>query len=238
MLRIALSGASLGDFPEGCEGGYIKLVLPRAGAVDVAPLDPATADLGDWVRRSYTIRALDREHLRLTLDFVVQGHGGYASDWVGAAKEGDHVLVAGPGPVKAPALDADGFFLASDMAGLPSLSVQLERLPRDARGQAVVEVLEAGDEQALDGPSGVDITWIVNPDVMHSRLPEAVRARPWPSGRVSMWAACEFQSMKQLRSYFFEERKLDRADCYLSSYWKLNATDEQHKLAKRQEAQG
>ena len=119
-----------------------------------------------------------------------------------------------------------------------SLSVQLERLPADARGVAVIEVLSDADRQPLQAPPGVDVHWVVSPDVRASRLAEEVRGRAWPQGRVSTWAACEFASMKQLRAYFYQERGVAREDSYLSSYWKLDASDEQHKAAKRAELEG
>jgi NADPH-dependent ferric siderophore reductase len=42
--------------------------------------------------------------------------------------------------------------------------------------------------------------------------------------------------MKQLRQYLREERQISPEWLYLSSYWKLGSTDEEHKEAKAAEA--
>lgn len=238
MTRLTLTGPSLAEFPDACEGGYVKLLVPREPGVDVSALDVESLDPRACIKRSYTVRAIDRDAGLLTLDFVASGHPGIASTWLGRCAVGDVGLVAGPGPVASLDPKADWMLLAADMTALPALAVQLERLPRDARGIAVIEVLHEDDRQSLDAPSGVDIRWVVSPDVRASRLAESVRACPWDDRPVSFWAACEFSSMKQLRSYLFQERGIARDAGYLSSYWKLDATDEQHKLAKRADAQG
>ncbi|MDD9935205.1 MAG: siderophore-interacting protein [Myxococcales bacterium] len=237
MLRITLTGEALADFPQDSVGGYVKLVLPT-GDEDVAGSEIEQLDLRSFVRRSFTVRSFDAAARALVMDVVVPGHPGPASAWAAAAQVGDAVLVHGPGPVKGLDHGADAMFLAADMAALPALAVQLERLPADARGVAVIEVLSDADRQPLQAPPGVDVHWVVSPDVRASRLAEEVRGRAWPQGRVSTWAACEFASMKQLRAYFYQERGVAREDSYLSSYWKLDASDEQHKAAKRAELEG
>lgn len=236
MSRVTLRGPSLAEFPDGTEGGYVKLLLPREAGIDVAELDPQTVDPAPFIKRSFTVRAFDRKAQSMTLDFVSTGHAGAASSWLLGCAVGDPVLITGPGPVKSLVPEADWVLLAADMSALPALFVQLERLPRDARGAAVIEVLHDDDRQTVDAPPGVEVHWVVTPDVRVSQLARAVRERTWAPGRVSFWAACEFSSMKQLRSYLFEERGVPRADGYISSYWKLDATDEQHKAAKRVEA--
>ena len=232
MTRVVLEGPSLADFPVGFEGGYVKLVLPRPAGYDASALDP-NVDSAALCRRSFTVRAFDREARRLVLDFVVAEHPGAASDWFRAAKVGDEVLVSGPGPVKSLVPETDWILLVADMTALPALSVQLERLPGNARGMAVIEVLSEADHQKLIAPEHVKIHWVITPNVTASRLADVVREQPWHAGRVSFWAACEFGTMKKLRRYFFEERGLSPDDGYLSSYWKIAATDEQHKAAKR-----
>lgn len=236
MQRVTFEGPSLADFPDDAEGDYVKLMLPREPALDVMTLELAGLDPRAFTVRSFTVRAFDRASQSLTLDFVATGHAGAASAWLSSCAPGDAILITGPGPVKSLSPDADWVLLAADMTALPALSVELERLPSDALGVAVIEVLHEDDRQALAAPEGVELHWVVNPDLRASRLAETVRAQPFREGRGSFWAACEFTSMKQLRDYLFEERGLARDAGYLSSYWKLDATDEQHKAAKRADA--
>lgn len=69
---------------------------------------------------------------------------------------------------------------------------------------------------------------------------DRVRQLEWLPGRPSIWVACEFSGMRELRRYFKEERRVARGDLYVSSYWKLGNSEDQHKVAKRvdSEAQG
>ena len=66
---------------------------------------------------------------------------------------------------------------------------------------------------------------------------DAVAALDWPKGRVSVWAACEFPSMRALRRHLREERGLDRKQFYISSYWKLGCDETSHKAIKREDAE-
>jgi len=88
--------------------------------------------------------------------------------------------VAGPGARKLISQNGDWFVLAVDMTALPTLSVNLEQLPDDARGYAVIEVREEADIQPL----------------------KKVSSQPALPGKPSIWAACEFGSMRALRQYF------------------------------------
>lgn len=81
--------------------------------------------------------------------------------------------------------------------------------------------------------------WVVNPqpDPEGQRILEHVRGLDRLDGQPSAWAACEFSSMQQLRKYFRQERGLDNRHRYVSSYWKIGHSEDQHKLAKREDAE-
>ncbi|MEX2326559.1 MAG: SIP domain-containing protein, partial [Pseudomonadales bacterium] len=49
----------------------------------------------------------------------------------------------------------------------------------------------------------------------------------------SVWVAGEFSASRRLRQYFRHERGLDKDYMYVSCYWKVGATDEGMKAAKR-----
>lgn len=225
MRRIVLHGAALADFPADQESGYVKLVFP--------PDDPD----GKPLMRSYTIRRFDRYRRLLTLDFVDHGDGGPASRWARRACPGDGIRVRGPGEKKLADSGADWFLLAGDMSALPALAVNLERLPEDACGHAVIEVASEADRQPLTHPAGVELQWLVNPrsDRPNSMLADAVRALPWMSGTPYPWFAGEFDAMRNVRRYLRDERGIDKRAMYVSCYWKLGDTDEGMKRAKRED---
>ena len=236
--RIIFAGDALADFPADFEGGYVKLLFGPDGR---AAGDPATVDARAAIKRSYTVCAVDTAARRLTLEFanhdVAHGQPGPATAWAQQARPGDRVLIVGPGTVKRLEPSADRIVAAADPTGLPALAVNLELLPEDAGGFACIEVLSDGDRRELAAPKGVEIQWIVNPAPSPDRSPlvEALTAAPWPEGRVSVWAAGEFNAMRHVRRYI-RERGVAREDLYISSYWKLGSTDEEHKRAKRADA--
>ncbi|MEM6532127.1 MAG: siderophore-interacting protein [Myxococcota bacterium] len=229
--RIVLNGAALAAFPEDFDGGYIKVLFASTDG-DVAAEE---AKPPECVRRSFTVRRFDAAHQELTLDVAEHQALGPGMRWAKTVAVGDRVRVAGPGPVKRLDPTAGWFLAAGDLSALPAIEVNLERLPSSAVGHVFVEIPEDSARRPLVAPHGVAIHWIENarPNVDESPLLDAVRALDWRSGRVSAWVACEFAAMRRFRSYLRDERQLTREDFYLSSYWKLGATDEEHKAAKQ-----
>lgn len=220
MLRITLGGNELSNFPEGQEGGYIKIQLEDGK-----------------IKRSYSIRAFRADALELDLDFVLHGENGEAgpaSAWAANVAIGEEINIAGPGPIKRITESEDWYFIAGDMTALPAISVNLETMPRDAKGYAVIELVEEADKQKIDSPEGMEIIWVINPypEQENTILPEAVEALSWLEGKPNVWLACEFSGMKRLRSYFKKENKVSKDEIYISSYWKIGNTDEGHKKAK------
>jgi NADPH-dependent ferric siderophore reductase len=102
----------------------------------------------------------------------------------------------------------------------------------------VIEVQSEEDRQVLDAPPGVEIRWLVNPHpgTRPNLLEKALREKDWPTGRIDAWAACEFSSMRRLRTYLREERSLGAGELYLSSYWKSGLAEDAHKIVKREDA--
>lgn len=222
MRRIRLHGDSLSGFPDDQESGYVKLMLE--GEDDSKP-----------VLRSYTIRAFSAENRELTLDFVDHGDSGPASAWARRAAPGDPAVVRGPGEKKLADPDADWFLLAGDMSALPALAVNLEQLPAQARGYALIEVLTEADRQEIEVPGGVDVRWIVNEnnEQENTILADAIRDLEWLPGTPYPWFAGEFNTMRLVRRYFRDEKGIDKRAMYVSSYWKIGETDEGMKRAKR-----
>jgi len=223
MLRITLGGAGMVGFPENQTSAYLKLRLPDTGS-------------GREVVRTYTVRTHRDDEL--DVDFALHEDCGPATRWALNTQIGDAIMVGGPGPRKLVHADADWYLLVGDMTALPAISGNLELLPDTARGTAVIEVLDQADIQDLQKPPHLDIEWIVNPHPGQSShlLVERVKALGWPTGNPSVWAACEFSTMRSLREYFRGECGLDNANLYISSYWKTGSNEDSHKVAKREDA--
>lgn len=259
MRRVTLTGDDLAEFPEGCEGGYVKLLFPPHGETELPSAEAVDAG-APVIMRTYTVRKFNKADLTLDIDLVLHGEvsedafltssssatssseatskSGPASSWAAHTQPGDHMLMYGPGKVKFAQADADWLLFAGDMTALPAISCQLEQLPDNARGYAVIEINADEDQQDLKKPEGIEIIWVVNshPDSDNTVLSDAVKALPWLSGHVAIWAACEFSNMRLLRSYFKQEKQVGRDQLYVSSYWKMGQTEDKHKVTKKQDA--
>jgi NADPH-dependent ferric siderophore reductase len=224
MLRLTLGGQELAGFPDDSNSAYIKLKMTSP---------PPDSDERPMIR-TYTVRAFNADKLELDVDFVMHADQGPASDWAHAAKPGDEMVILGPGPKKLVDCTADWFLLAGDMSALPAISANIEAMPADARGHVLLEIIDAADEQELDFPPGIEVRWIVNPhpDSENTRLLDAVRSVSFLEGRPSIWIAGEFSTVLAIRSYFKKERGVDRKDIYVSSYWQMGQSEDEHRVSK------
>ena len=224
MCRVTLGGAGLIDFPTDQESAYIKLIFPQGHGT--RPL-----------MRTYTISG-QREG-EIDIDFALHDAEGPASMWARNAQVGEQILVGGPGPKKLINNEADWFLLIGDMTALPAIAVNLAQLPDDARGYAILEISSEADRQNLKKPKNVDIYWVINPtpNSASSPLLEHVKTITWLEGQPAVWAACEFHSMRVLRDYFKFNRSIAKTHLYISSYWKVERTEDQHKIEKQEDAQ-
>ncbi|MBO3096507.1 siderophore-interacting protein [Cellulomonas dongxiuzhuiae] len=246
LVRVVLGGPGLDAFATPpCADSYVKLGFLPAGALDDCPSAPdgrvdlpalqATLPAGVQVRqRAYTVRTWDDATRELTLDVVVHGDEGLAGPWAAAAQPGDRVLVHGPGGAWDPRTDVDAHLLVGDASALPAVAVALERLPADAVGAAFVEVHGPDDELDLTGPAGVEVHWLHHGErPVGSTLPDAVRAWPWPVGRVGAFVHGEAGAVKELRAHLRVDHRVARGDLSISGYWRLGADDEGWRADKR-----
>ncbi|MEM0978702.1 MAG: siderophore-interacting protein [Cyanobacteria bacterium P01_H01_bin.58] len=233
LQRVTFTGDDLTDFPENYESGYVKLLFSKNGqAID----DPDQVEKSKYLTRTYTVRAFSREKNELALEFSLHGSkSGPAARWAAAAKPGEQILMGGPGPTKLVDHQADWFLLAGDMSGLPALACNLEQLPENAQGHAVIEVVSESDKQTFKVPDGFSIDWVINdkPGENSDALLEGIKVVPWKEGNPYVWVACEFDSMRKIRDYMKNSRNIEKDHIYISSYWKFDRTEEQHRVDKK-----
>lgn len=233
MQRLTLGGEDLLDFPAEQEGVYIKLVFPQS-------------DNSKPLVRTYTIieqRYDAKENTQeIDIDFVLHAppHGP-ASSLAIAATIGDKVMLTGPGAKKELNLDADWFLIAGDMTAMPAISVILKKLPANAKGYVVLEILDEADRQPLTLPENIEIHWVSPKNLAlaanscETALSQKVKSLPFLNGKSSVWLACEFSTMRNLRAYFKTECKVEKKALYASSYWKKGLAEDKHKLVKRED---
>ncbi|KXI23567.1 siderophore-interacting protein [Photobacterium sanguinicancri] len=232
MQRLVFHSDSLADFPNDCEGGYIKLLFNSLGETDLSTV----AEGERPAMRTYTVRRFSATDCTIEVDFVrhitTDLQCGFAARWAMSAKIGDTINVAGPGIINEMNLAADWFFMVADMTALPALSAKIQKLPQNAKGYAVIKVIDHKDIQTIDAPEHFHVIWLTGEE----SLAEKVKTLAWLEGTASVWTACDFDSMRALRSYFRNEKDVDRENIYISSYWKQGVSEDGHKAIKQQDA--
>ena len=111
------------------------------------------------VRRRYTIRQLDDERQRLTIDVILHGDGP-GERWVRSARPGDRIEGIGPRGKVFPSPEAEWHLFMGDEAAMPAILVMTESLPPDADATLVIEVPEAADEQDFAAAARTRVSWL------------------------------------------------------------------------------
>lgn len=226
-VRVVLGGPGLQDFePNGFADQYVKLVFDRPGQVRPA-------------RRTYTVRAFDEVTHELTIDVVVHDEG-IAGPWARGAREGDEVLLTGPGGDYLPDPGADWHLLIGDESALSAVAGVLARLPSTAVARAFVEVDGPADHARVDRPwtasasASVQLRWVHRDGAPRGeRLVAAVTALDFPAGTPQVFLHGEAGAVRALRRHLLLDRGVprDRA-ASISGYWRLGRDDETWRAEK------
>lgn len=187
FLRVTFAGEDLDTFADNGFDQRIKLVVPLAsGGIHDMPTGP------EWYARwralpaerrnpirTYTVRAVRPFVQEVDVDLVLHGDTGPASRWASTAQPGDAAGLIGPdaryggvhgGVEFRPPPDAGAMLLAGDETAVPAIGGVLERLPSDARGEALLEVPVAGDAYGVEAPRAVRVTWLARDGAEHGSL--------------------------------------------------------------------
>ena len=229
MRRVTLYVDPAESFPPNAEGAFMKMLFEQT-------------DKPKPIMRTYTLSQQRSELNEVDIDFMLHADSngvthGIAAPWSLNTKPGDIISLFGPGPAKYINLNADCFLLAADMTALPALSANLKLLQKDAKGKAFIEILSEHDKQDLAKPKNVELIWVINdkPGSDESPLFHAIEQSDWQSGKLAVWSACEFKTMKNIRHFLKIDRKVEKSHLYISSYWKKGNTEEEHKLVRQQD---
>lgn len=243
LVRIVLTGDSLADLgAQEYTDAYVKLLFvdPDLGLeppYDLAALRESAPADQQPVTRTYTVRAIDRETRRLTLDFVTHGDTGYAGPWATTAQPGDRAVVMGPNGGYAPDAEVGWHLLAGDLSAVPAIAAALEALPSQAKGVVLLEVELEEDIIELSAPAGVEVSWLVNPDTDDiDHLARAIDDASWPKeldeASVQVFAHGERESIKAVRQVL-KRREIPRAAISISGYWARGRTEDAFQAEKK-----
>jgi NADPH-dependent ferric siderophore reductase len=241
LVRLELGGEGFSTFPEApSTDAYVKIVFakPELGLeppYDLAALRETLPGEDIPVTRTYTVRSVDRAAGTLALDFVVHGDEGLAGPWARDAQPGDRVAFMGPGGAYSPDPQADWHLLAGDLSAVPAIAAALEAMPDHARGLAFLVIDSEADRLELTAPQGVEVVWTTGAQggAATELLSTVMQSRPWPEGRVQVFAHGERESIKLVRR-LLKERGIERDQISISGYWAHGRTEDRFQSEKRE----
>jgi NADPH-dependent ferric siderophore reductase len=186
FIRFTFTGDDLDAFADNGFDQRIKLVLP------LPKIGVALPDGDDWFTqwrllpedrrnpiRTYTVRSVRQAQREVDVDVVLHGEAGPASRWATHARPGDRLALLGPnahfdGDCGGLEFDVSSslrpLLLVGDETAVPAIASILEKLPREAQGEVVLEVPDLDDVLELAAPEAVAVTWLVRAGAAHGEL--------------------------------------------------------------------
>jgi NADPH-dependent ferric siderophore reductase len=210
MVRIVLGGEGLAGFGAGAfTDHYVKLQIPEDGERTRT--------------RTYTVRHWDAQRGELTIDFVVHGDEGFAGPWAAAAQPGDTLALNGPGGAYAPDPDAAWHLMVGDPSVIPAISASLAAIPAGVPVHVLIEVDGPDDEQPLQSPGDLHLTWAHGGP---GSVVEVLESYTFPDGPVSAFVHGEAGTVRAVRRHLLADRAIPREAMSVSGYWKQRRTEE------------
>lgn len=235
MLRLTFSADNVVCFSD-LKALHVNLMLQHPEALE--PQWPSVGANGviSWEKpelrptmRKYTIRSVDVSASTLDIDFVLHNDAGPGSMFAQDAEIGDRIGIIGPGG--GGLAEADWYLFLGDETALPAIARMMENLPLGSRGKAIIEVADCGEVQSLPVPTGFDTEWLFragrSPSA-NSQLIDAVKLVKFPAAdeNVYVWAGCEFETFRTIRSFMRKDRCLTTAQHLVVSYWRRGCAEE------------
>ncbi|MDQ7918690.1 siderophore-interacting protein [Mesonia sp. MT50] len=223
MIRLKLYGKHINENIQWQPGCYVKLVIPNALSSDEKPK-----------LRTYTAKSYNPNEKVFTIDFAIHQPAGPATDWAINASVGDEIDLLGPGELKINSAEGDWYVFAADMSALPAAISVMESLSADAKGYALLEIMDEGDKQNISIPKNIEVQWFIhpNPTIKSNQQLDALKIIKHLEGVPNIFVAGELSTIREIKSYLQGEERFNNAITYISSYWKIGLKEEEHKHAK------
>jgi NADPH-dependent ferric siderophore reductase len=186
---------------------------------------------GKFVRRRYSVRALEPELDQFTL-WITTGHDGPGSVWARSAQPGDSVDVIGPRGKIVLDPDADWHVFVGDATGLAAFYRMAQSIEEPGRAIFIVEIDHADDAITAAFDEGLGVTGIFvdrhdrernDPAGLLSGL--AAFAFPPDAGHAYLFG--EFHVMKAVRAALLD-RGLGEDEVSLKAFWRTGRDNADH----------
>jgi NADPH-dependent ferric siderophore reductase len=236
MLCVTLGGSDMSGFSSAAADDHVKLFFPeQPGGAPVLPAGPKGSPLPEGasrpIARDYTPRRFDSGANELDIEFSLHGDGP-AARWAAQARAGHTLAVGGPRGSFVVSNTFDWYLFVGDDTALPAIGRRLSELPIGSRATVISEVDDAAEEQLFQSQAELQVRWLHRNGAATgeaTRLSEALRALPLPSGVGYTWIACESNVARALRQLLLE-RGVNKQWLKAAGYWKhgASATHEKH----------
>lgn len=232
IVRVTLAGGDLHRFEYQGFDQWFRLALPVrdenrfdnlpqrfgvGGLLKFLTLPKGTRP----VIRNYTIRQFAQQLGELDVDFVIHGTEGVAGPWATSVEPGTQVGLIDQGRGWAP-VPARRLLIVADESAMPAALGILRDLPRDAVGDAIIELFDARDTQDAEAPEGVTVHWLLR-DPAASPGTAALPALRELSLDDSLYAfaAGESALATGTRRHLVNERHVPKANVTFCGYWRV-----------------
>jgi NADPH-dependent ferric siderophore reductase len=111
--------------------------------------------------------------------------------------------------------------LAGDHSALPAIAAIAQALPAGFPAHALVEILEAAEEQPLSSPAELAVTWVPAAASPCAALVDAIAVLDLPPGPGDVWVGCEATAMRTIRAQLLTRRGIAHRGLHTRAYWKL-----------------
>jgi len=226
MVRVLFAGNDLSGFVSLAPDDHVKLFFPPSGQQMPAMtdgIDPGTSGSEDRsLMRDFTPRRYDPNRNELTIDFALH-EVGPATDWARRAAPGQILGAGGPRGSFVVSDDFDWYFLVGDETALPAIGRRLEELRERVPTIVVVAVTGPEENQHFVTKASVETIWVHRPSSeAHDPvwLMNAVARIACPPGDGFVWIAGESETVKRLRDYFIDQRRIPKTWVKAAGYWR------------------
>jgi NADPH-dependent ferric siderophore reductase len=119
--------------------------------------------------------------------------------------------------------------MVGDPSVVPAISASLARIPAGVPVHVLIEVDGPEDEQALESPGDLHVTWVHGGP---GAVVPVVEAYDFPDGPVSAFVHGEASTVRAVRRHLLADRGISRDAISVSGYWKRTRTDEEWRADK------
>ncbi len=232
MIRVTFSGGDLDRFAYKGFDQWFRLAIPVHDGDRFDNL-PSRFGFGGLLKfltlpkgtrpmiRNYTIRQFDDESGELDVDFVVHGTTGVAGTWAASVEPGGPVAFIDQGCGWAP-VPAKRTLIVADESGLPAALGVLRDMPRDAVGDAIIELFDERDKQDVEAPEEMNVHWAIrDPEATPGTVAlPALRELPL-SDSLYAFTVGESALATGARRYLVGERGIPKSNVTFCGYWRI-----------------